>query len=361
MLHAGGRRRLPPRPRRLDAAHRRRQPRRPRRAHHRDHPRRAPHPHRAVSGPARPGSTSGRSRPGSGSSPSRPTSTSWLVAGRDRAVLVDTGLGVAPIRPVAEAAAGMPVEAVNTHHHFDHTGGNAEFDAVAIHHLGVDAARGRRRAGVRASYLEYTRALLEAAGTYRDLDRRFFHLLTDDSDPRQLPAGFDAEAWVRPGPPPGPTPVPLHEGDVIDLGGRTLTVLHTPGHSPDSVCFLDDRDGLLFGGDTLNSGPIYAQLAGVGPGGLRPLDGPARQPGGATSRSSAWATSGERSPSRATWRRRRGLRPARQRRPVRPVPGTAGLRGRRGARGRLRAVLGAPGHLNQPPSARDPAGRRSRH
>lgn len=186
---------------------------------------------------------------------------SWLVAGRDRAVLLDTGLGIAPIRPVAEAAVGMPVEAVNTHHHFDHTGGNAEFDAVAIHELGVALLAAGAAPAVRASYLEYTRALLAAAGPYRDLDRRFFHLLTDDSDPRELPPGFDAQAWVRPGPPPGPTPVPLHEGDVIDLGGRTLTVLHTPGHSPDSVCFLDDRDGLLFGGDTLNTGPIYAQLA----------------------------------------------------------------------------------------------------
>jgi glyoxylase-like metal-dependent hydrolase (beta-lactamase superfamily II) len=186
---------------------------------------------------------------------------SWLVAGRDRAVLLDTGLGIAPIRPVAEAAVGMPVEAVNTHHHFDHTGGNAEFDAVAIHELGVALLSAGAAPAVRASYLAHTRALLEAAGPYRDLDQRFFHLLTDDSDPRALPAGFDAEAWVRPGPPPGPTPVPLHEGDVIDLGGRTLTVLHTPGHSPDSVCFLDDRDGLLFGGDTLNTGPIYAQLA----------------------------------------------------------------------------------------------------
>ena len=186
---------------------------------------------------------------------------SWLVAGRDRAVLLDTGLGIAPIRPVAEAAAGMPVEAVNTHHHFDHTGGNAEFDAVAIHELGVSLLAGGAAPAVRASYLAYTRALLEAAGPYRDLDQRFFHLLTDDSDPRDLPPGFDAEGWVRPGPPPGPTPVPLHEGDVIDVGGRTLTVLHTPGHSPDSVCFLDDRDGLLFGGDTLNTGPIYAQLA----------------------------------------------------------------------------------------------------
>jgi glyoxylase-like metal-dependent hydrolase (beta-lactamase superfamily II) len=185
--------------------------------------------------------------------------TSWLVAGRDRAVLVDTGLGVAPIRPVAEAAAGMPVEALNTHHHFDHVGGNAEFDAVAIHELGVDRLTTGAEPVERASYFAYTRALLEAAPTYRDLDRRFFHLLTDDSDPRPLPAGFDAEAWVRPGPPPGPSPRVLHDGDVIDLGDRSLTVLHTPGHSPDSICLLDDRDGLLFGGDTLNSGPIYAQ------------------------------------------------------------------------------------------------------
>src|ERR1700712_3553026 len=185
---------------------------------------------------------------------------SWLVAGRDRAVLLDTGLGIAPIRPVAEAAVGMPVEAINTHHHFDHTGGNAECDAVAIHELAVALLSAGAAPAVRASYLAHTRALLEAAGPYRDLDQRFFHLLSDDSDPRDLPPGFDAQDWVRPGPPPGPAPVPLHEGDVIDLGGRTLTVLHTPGHSPDSVCFLDDRDGLLFGGDTLNTGPIYAQM-----------------------------------------------------------------------------------------------------
>ncbi|MCW2901030.1 MAG: Zn-dependent hydrolase, partial [Streptosporangiaceae bacterium] len=36
--------------------------------------------------------------------------------------------------------------------------------------------------------------------------------------------------------------------------------MHTPGHSPDSICLLDDRNGLLSGGDTINTGPIYAQL-----------------------------------------------------------------------------------------------------
>jgi glyoxylase-like metal-dependent hydrolase (beta-lactamase superfamily II) len=184
---------------------------------------------------------------------------SWLVAGRDRALLVDTGLGIEPIRPVAEATADLPVEVVNTHHHFDHTGGNAEFDTVAVHERGVALLAAGAPPAERAAYLAYTRALLGTADAYRDLDRRFFHLLTDDADPRPLPAEFDAEAWVRPGPPPGPAPRALRDGDVLDLGGRTLTVLHTPGHSPDSLCLFDDREGLLLGGDTLNSGPIYAQ------------------------------------------------------------------------------------------------------
>jgi glyoxylase-like metal-dependent hydrolase (beta-lactamase superfamily II) len=45
------------------------------------------------------------------------------------------------------------------------------------------------------------------------------------------------------------------------LGGRDLTVLHTPGHTPDCICLLDEHNGVLFGGDTINTGPIYAQLA----------------------------------------------------------------------------------------------------
>jgi glyoxylase-like metal-dependent hydrolase (beta-lactamase superfamily II) len=151
----------------------------------------------------------------------------------------------------------VPVEAVNSHYHFDHTGGNGEFDRVAIHELGVPLLSAGVPAEVRSGYLDYTRRLLAAAPAYRDLDRDFFHLLSADSDPRPLPEDFDPDAWD---PPAGPTPEDLVDGDVLDLGGRTLTVLHTPGHSPDSVCFLDDRDGLLFGGDTLNTGPIYAQL-----------------------------------------------------------------------------------------------------
>jgi glyoxylase-like metal-dependent hydrolase (beta-lactamase superfamily II) len=44
----------------------------------------------------------------------------------------------------------------------------------------------------------------------------------------------------------------------VVLGKRTLTVLHTPGHSPGGICLLDRRDGILFTGDTFYPGMLYA-------------------------------------------------------------------------------------------------------
>ena len=46
----------------------------------------------------------------------------------------------------------------------------------------------------------------------------------------------------------------ITDGDQIELGNRTLSVIHTPGHTPGSVCFaVEDADAgrLLFAGDTL--------------------------------------------------------------------------------------------------------------
>lgn len=180
---------------------------------------------------------------------------SWLVAGRDRAVLVDTGLGIAPIRPVAAGLTDRPLDVVHTHAHFDHVGGDAEFARVAIHPAGVAELRAGTDPAERARYLGHARRMLAAVGRYRALDREFFHLLCADSDPRPLPPDVDA-TWA---PGPAPEPATLDEGDVVDLGGRRLRVLHTPGHTPDSVCFLDEHAGLLFAGDTINTGPIYAQ------------------------------------------------------------------------------------------------------
>src|SRR5262249_32945096 len=54
----------------------------------------------------------------------------YLIVGRDRALLFDSGLGLVPIRPVVEELTRLPVTVVNSHTHFDHVGGNAEFETV---------------------------------------------------------------------------------------------------------------------------------------------------------------------------------------------------------------------------------------
>ena len=55
---------------------------------------------------------------------------SYLIVGKDRALLFDSGLGLVPIRPVVEELTSLPVEVLNSHTHFDHVGGNAEFDRI---------------------------------------------------------------------------------------------------------------------------------------------------------------------------------------------------------------------------------------
>ncbi|MFB5608592.1 MAG: MBL fold metallo-hydrolase [Nitrosarchaeum sp.] len=43
--------------------------------------------------------------------------------------------------------------------------------------------------------------------------------------------------------------ITVKDGDVIEFGNSKLTVLHTPGHSKDSICLIGD--GKIFSGDTL--------------------------------------------------------------------------------------------------------------
>ncbi|KNC18933.1 Zn-dependent hydrolase [Arthrobacter sp. RIT-PI-e] len=63
----------------------------------------------------------------------------------------------------------------------------------------------------------------------------------------------DRELWdlVFPDTAPDRT---IADGDVIDVAGARLTALHTPGHSPGSVCYHLEEAGTVFTGDTLFQG-----------------------------------------------------------------------------------------------------------
>jgi glyoxylase-like metal-dependent hydrolase (beta-lactamase superfamily II) len=185
---------------------------------------------------------------------------SYLIVGSRRAVLFDTGLGIAPIRPHVEAITDRPITVVNSHHHFDHVGGNAEFDDIAVHANGVD----HHHAGPPPRWLPaYLRSVDESAQQYRafeEMDRCGFNVLAPEMKMRPFPAAFEPQKWAIE--PPAPTQT-LDEGDTLDLGGRAVTVLHTPGHTPDSICLLDQDNRILFSGDTVDTGPLYAHLPGA--------------------------------------------------------------------------------------------------
>lgn len=156
---------------------------------------------------------------------------SYLVVGRERALLFDTGLGLVPIRPVVEELTRLPVEVLNSHTHFDHVGGNAEFDAIAA--LDSPYTRANARGFPHA----------ELAGE-----------VAPDAFCRGAPKGADIAGYRTR---PWKSTRSVADLDRIDLGGRVLEVLHVPGHTPDAVALLDRRSGLLWTGDTYYDGPIW--------------------------------------------------------------------------------------------------------
>lgn len=177
----------------------------------------------------------------------------WLVEGGERSVLIDTGLGLQSVREAIAAVAPGPVVAVNSHADFDHVGGNGEFEERLIHAAG----EARLADGVPRATLEaYDRAARGIRGDWEALaaaDRAGFHLLGPDEVVRPWPPpGAELARWrIEPPPPTGL----LQDGDELDLGGRTLRVIHTPGHAPDHVCLLDERAGILFAQDQAYYGP----------------------------------------------------------------------------------------------------------
>jgi len=81
-----------------------------------------------------------------------------------------------------------------------------------------------------------------------------FYLHLADMDLLQwLPASMQMFLGVTDGPPPPDVDTELADEDTLEVGGSSLQVIHTPGHSPGSICLLssDPQGTMLFSGDTL--------------------------------------------------------------------------------------------------------------
>ncbi|MGW4073654.1 MBL fold metallo-hydrolase [Streptomyces asiaticus] len=186
---------------------------------------------------------------------------SYLVQGDELALLYDSGMGIGDIGREVRALTSLPLLVVNSHHHFDHRGGNAsligEARDFAAHPAGADRHGTPAPREWLEMYAHVARGLRESYRAVHALDSAGFFLTDSRIEVRPMP---DLAEWridaVR------PTRL-LREGDVLDLGGRRLQVLHTPGHSPDGVCLWEPETGLLLAGDTLISGTFFAHVPGA--------------------------------------------------------------------------------------------------
>lgn len=155
----------------------------------------------------------------------------YLMCGTEKAVLIDTGLGVSNIRSVVDSLTTLPIMAVTTHAHWDHIGGHKYFEDIAVHEAEKE-------------WLS-VRFPIPLQVVKRNLMCK----------PCDFPKDFmleDYQIFTR-------TPqYILHDGDYLDLGNRKLMVIHTPGHSPGHCCFYELDREYLFSGDLIYKGCLDA-------------------------------------------------------------------------------------------------------
>ncbi len=136
---------------------------------------------------------------------------SYLILGSHQGVLFDTGPGLYSIRLEVKKLTSLPLLVIPSHLHFDHVGRIQEFSTVGL--MDLPELRHQTQGDV----------LNETTDQY---------LLTSRH-------AFKVSRWLR-------------DGEVLDLGGRQLTVINTPGHTPESIALLEPARHQMFTGDLVN-------------------------------------------------------------------------------------------------------------
>lgn len=135
--------------------------------------------------------------------------TMYVVAGRDRGLVIDTGTGVGDFRGLVEELLPTPYDVVLTHGHGDHAGGVHQFERFYVHKKDVKMAKGANLAS-RKNYAERIHA------TYPESASLF--------DPADMTQDIE-----------NPEAIPMVSGHIFDLGDKQIEVIACPGHTPGSA------------------------------------------------------------------------------------------------------------------------------
>lgn len=162
----------------------------------------------------------------------------YLLEGSERCLLIDTGLGVENILNEVEKLTDKAVTVVTSHVHYDHFGGHKYFPDFYVHQEELEWING----GFPLTIEQVRNFLVE--------------------EPCDFPENFDVnDYYLFEG---NPSRI-LKDRDIIELGNRTIEILHTPGHSPGHMCFFEKDRGYLYTGDLIYIGELFAYYPSTDP------------------------------------------------------------------------------------------------
>ncbi len=148
----------------------------------------------------------------------------FLLIGSQIALLIDTGCGIFPLKPILnDLIEDKVLRVLNTHSHFDHIGGNYEFEKIYIHPE-------------------------EEKSISKPKDISFLR-----DSPYEIVKRYESRNYLIPS---ANNIESIKDGTIIDLGGLSVQIIHTPGHSSGSISVLTNKDE-LFTGDTAHYGTMY--------------------------------------------------------------------------------------------------------
>ena len=165
---------------------------------------------------------------------------SYLIVGSEKNILFDTGMGMGKISDFVRELSPLPVVVINSHTHYDHIGGNNEFDTI----LAVDTT--------------YTHTFSANGWTHEQVKQE---VRSSAFCLEKLPTLDTASYSVKPY--REKIKGYLAEGTTLSLGNRTLEVLRVPGHTPDCLALLERGKGYLWTGDMYYEATIWLFFEGT--------------------------------------------------------------------------------------------------